>query len=98
MTDDQILAEVRALLIEIIGEEYALGLDIGMDTSFETDLELESIEFVTLATRLGERYGERVDFVGFLAAKDLDEIIGLTVGDVVTHISTCRSPAGAVDG
>lgn len=98
MTDDQILAEVRALIIEIIGREYALGLDIGMDTSFETDLELESIEFVTLATRLGERYGERVDFVGFLAAKDLDEIIGLTVGDVVRHVSSCRTPEGALDG
>jgi acyl carrier protein len=98
MTDHQILAEVRTLLIEIIGEEYALGLDIGMDTSFETDLELESIEFVTLATRLGERYGERVDFVGFLAAKDLDEIIGLTVGDVVRHVSSSQTPAGARDG
>ncbi|MGH3670454.1 MAG: acyl carrier protein [Pseudonocardiaceae bacterium] len=98
MTDAQILDEVRALLIEIIGEEYALGLDIGMDTSFETDLELESIEFVTLATRLGERYGERVDFVGFLAAKDLDEIIGLTVGAVVRHVAHRQTPAGAVDG
>ena len=41
---DQILTEVRAMLTEIIGAEYALGLDIGMETSFDADLELESID------------------------------------------------------
>jgi acyl carrier protein len=98
MTVDQILAEVRGMLTEIIGAEYALGLDIGMDTSFETGLELESIEFVRLATMLKERYGERVDFVGFLAAKERDEIMGLTVGDVVTYIASCFAFSDAVDG
>ncbi|HEY6423214.1 MAG TPA: acyl carrier protein [Pseudonocardiaceae bacterium] len=98
MTLDQILAEVRAMLTEIIGAEYALGLDIGMDTSFDADLELESLEFVKLATKLTEHYGERVDFVVFLADKELEEIIGLTVGDVVTHIAGCLTFAGAVDG
>lgn len=72
MTRDQILADIRAMLTEIIGPEYALALDIGMDTSFEEDLELESIEFVKLATMLTERYGERVDFVVFLGGKELD--------------------------
>ena len=46
---DLILAELRAMLIEVIGAEYALSFDIDMDTSFEADLELESIEFVKLA-------------------------------------------------
>ena len=98
MTPDQILAEVRAMLTEIIGAEYALSLDIGMDTSFDADLELESIEFVKLATMLTERYGDRVDFVAFLAAKELDEIIEMTVGEVVTHIASRLALAGAVDG
>ncbi|MGH3996404.1 MAG: acyl carrier protein [Pseudonocardiaceae bacterium] len=98
MTVDQILAEVRGMLTEIIGAEYALSLDIGMDTSFDADLELESIEFVRLATMLTERYGDRIDFVGFLADKELEEIIGLTVGDVVTYIASCLAFASAVDG
>lgn len=98
MPHDQILAEVRAMLTEIIGAEYALSLDIGMDTSFDADLELESIEFVKLATMLTERYSDRVDFVAFLAAKELEDIIGLTVGDVVIYIANCLSLAGAVDG
>jgi acyl carrier protein len=98
MTPDQILAEVRAMLTEIIGAEYALSLDIGMGTSFDADLELESIEFVKLAAMLSEHYGDRIDFVAFLANKGLDEIIDMTVGEVVTHIAGCLTPVGALDG
>jgi acyl carrier protein len=98
MTVDQILAEVCAMLTQIIGEDYALSLDIGMETSFDTDLELESMEFVRLSTMLAERYGDRIDFVAFLADKQFEEIIGLTVGDVVSYIVSCLTFAGAVDG
>lgn len=98
MTLDQILAEVRMMLIEIIGVEYALDLDIGMDTSFEVDLELESIEFVKLATMLSEYYGDQVDFVAFIAAKELDQIIEMTVGELVTYIASCFALTGAFDG
>lgn len=96
MTPDQILAEVRTILIEIIGSEYALGLDIGMDTSFEADLELESIEFVKLSAMLAEHYGDRIDFVAFLAGKGLNEIIDMTVGEIVTYIAGCLAPDRAV--
>jgi acyl carrier protein len=95
---DHILAEVRTMLTEIIGAEYALSLNIGMETSFDADLELESMEFVRLATMLTERYGDRVDFVVFLADKELEEIVGLTVGEVVVHIASCVAFAGAADG
>jgi acyl carrier protein len=98
MTPDKILAEVRAMLIEIIGTEYALSLDIGMETSFDTNLELESIEFVRLAAMLTQRYGDRVDFVAFLAAKELDEIVEMTVGEVVTYIAHRLAFASAIDG
>jgi acyl carrier protein len=98
MTIDQILIDVRSLLTEIIGEEYALGLNIGMGTTLDTDLQLESIEFVKLATLLTERYGDRVDFVAFLAGKELDEIIQLTVGELVIHIAGCLTLAGSLDG
>lgn len=98
MNFERILTDVRAMLIDIIGAEYALSLDIEMDTAFEADLELESIEFVKLATMLAERYGNRVDFVAFLADKTIDEIIEMTVGDVVTYIARCLALAGVVDG
>ena len=62
-----------------------------MDTSFNADLELESIEFVALAEKLQHRYGERIDFVGWISNKSLDDIIALTVGDLVRFIASCRS-------
>jgi acyl carrier protein len=85
--DAAVLATVSELIVAVIGEEYVLDLDIDLDTSFNDDLELESIEFVALSARLREHYGERVDFVAFLADKEVGEIIALTVGDVVGYIT-----------
>lgn len=98
--EERILAEVSRMLVEIIGEDYVIDLDIGMGTSFNADLELESIEFVRLAAKLTEHYGERVNFVAFLADKEIDEIIGLTVGSLVRHVADCLAPSvvGAVGG
>jgi acyl carrier protein len=98
--EERILAEITRMLVEIIGADYALGLNIGMDTYFDADLELESIEFVRLAARLTEHYGERVAFVSFLADRKIDEIINLTVGDVVRHVADrmVTSAAGGARG
>lgn len=100
--EERILAEVTRMLVEIIGEDYVLDLNIEMDTYFEADLQLESIEFVRLAAKLTETYGERVNFISFLADKKIDEIIALTVGEVVSHIAnrmtTSASVAGVING
>lgn len=84
--EERVLAEITRMLVEIIGEDYVLDLHIGMDTRFDADLELESIEFVRLAAKLTEQYGERVSFIAFLADRKIDDIINLTVGDVVRHV------------
>ena len=83
---DDVLATVADLIVTVIGEEYLLDLEITRETSFDDDLEVESIEFVALAAQLREHYGDRVDFVAFLADKEVGEIIALTVGDVVEYI------------
>lgn len=83
----QVLSTLRDLLVEILGEDLLLDVDVEMDTSFDTDLQLESIEFVALSERLMARYGDSVDFVGWIAGMELDEIISLTVGDVVSFVS-----------
>jgi acyl carrier protein len=92
---DAILDEVRRLLVDVIGEDYLLDIEIDLDTSFNEDLEVESIEFVALAERLLDRYGERVDFVGWLAEMELDDIIGLTVGDLVGFIEAATTASAA---
>jgi len=80
---------VRGVIEEVVGPEWMADRAIDMETSFGNDLELESIEFVALAEKLQARY-EKVDFVRWLSDKELEEIIELKVGDVVTYIDTCR--------
>jgi len=85
-----VLDRLVILLREVIGEDWADELDIGLETSFSDDLELESIEFVALSERLQQEWGAEVDFMGWLAELELDEILALRVGDVVERILQCR--------
>ena len=82
------------MLVAIVGERYALNLKIEMETLFNADLELESIEFVKLGARLKEYYGDKVDFVAFLADKEVDEIIEMTVGQLVSYIADSLTLTG----
>ena len=92
----EVLEVVQRMLVDVIGPEYLLDLTIDLGTSFDADLELESLEFVALAERLLEHYGGQVDFVAWLATMELDEIIALTVGDLVGFIvASTTGTAGA---
>ena len=90
-TREEILATVTQLLDDVIGDEYELDIEVAPETSFADDIELESIEFVRLSELLQQRYGERIDFVSWFSGLDVDQIIGLTVGELVDFI------AGALD-
>jgi len=91
VTNDQILKTVEEALVEIAGDELLIAGPITLTTSFNADLELESIEFVALAEKLQQHYGAGVDFVGWISKKELDQIIALTVGELVEFIASCRS-------
>ncbi|MFJ7209088.1 acyl carrier protein [Streptomyces sp. NPDC098789] len=93
----RILAEITGMLVEIVGDEFLLAEEVSMGTTLNDDLALESIEFVALAEQLHERYGADVDLMGFLAEKDMEAILALSLGDLVTHIGRVahRSPAGS---
>lgn len=93
-TEQAVLAEVVEVLVEVLGDEFLLEGDVGMETRFNDDLAIESIEFVALAEKLKLRYGTRVDLVAFLAGKDIAEIMALTVGELTTYI--CDGLTGAV--
>ncbi|WP_329200709.1 MULTISPECIES: acyl carrier protein [unclassified Streptomyces] len=99
-----ILAEITSMLVEIVGDEYLLAEEVTMKTTFNEDLALESVEFVALAELLHHRYGAEVDLMGFLAEKDMDAILAMSVGELVTHIGrithTClpQAPARTTSG
>lgn len=81
-----VLAQLSGMLRELL-EEYGLDdAEITMDTTFHDDLELESVDLVALSGQLREHYGDRVNFANFIAERDLDEIIALTVGELVRYI------------
>jgi acyl carrier protein len=85
----RVLATVARSIRDVVGDDFELAAPITLDTSFNADLELESIELVALAEKLQEHYGDKVDFVAWVSDKELDEIIGLRVGALVEYICQC---------
>ncbi|MDL4816013.1 acyl carrier protein [Actinomadura opuntiae] len=90
MSDDALTQVVR-MLAEVVGEDFLLDVEVDRDTTFNDDLGLESIEFVALADKLRDHYGDEVDLAAFIAGMDIDEIMNLTVGDLVDHIAATES-------
>ena len=89
VTEEEVLAAITEMIGEIIGEDYLAEIHVTMDSMVTEDLELESIEFVALAEQLRNCYGERVDFVDWIAGMELDQIILLTVGQLVEFVVRC---------
>lgn len=85
-TADTVLADLTGMLLTVLAEYGDDDVAITMSTTFNRDLELESIDLVTLAGLLEEHYGQRVNLAEFLAGMDFDEIIDLTVGRLVEHV------------
>ncbi|MGW7424128.1 acyl carrier protein [Streptomyces sp. NPDC054813] len=84
--EEAVLADLTRMLRTLLEEYGDDDAEIDMSTTFNRDLELESIDLVTLAGLLEERYGKRVNFAEFLAGMEFDEIIGLTVGRLVEYV------------
>lgn len=78
--------EVAGLLAELVGELDVLDIEITRETTFHEDLQLESVDLVSFAAVLQERFGVQVNLAQFLAEKELDEVIGLRVGEIVAYV------------
>lgn len=88
-----VLAEISGMLRTML-DEYGLDdIEVTMETRFTEDLELESIDLVTLAGSLEARYGRQVNFAEFVADLELDDIIDLTVGQLVEYVVRCLRAA-----
>ena len=83
---DEILMKVVQVIRESIGEDWIREYEIDAETRFNDDLELECIEFVTVAGGLEKQFGAHVNFAEWVSKKSFDELIALTVGDVVQFI------------
>ena len=81
-----VLEEVRGILAEVLELSDVDDIEIEPDSLLTDDLGLESIDLVSIGAMLTERYGEKVNLAAFLAEKELDEVIRLTVGELVDFV------------
>jgi acyl carrier protein len=91
---DVVFTEIDGMLRQVLAELGVDDAEITEQSSFNEDLELESIDLVTLTALISERWGEPVNLAEFLADKDLDEVIALKVGDLVDFVSGALARAG----
>jgi acyl carrier protein len=88
--DTRLLAELADMLLDVTGEDESWTARITAATRLEGDLQLESVELAALGELLRSRYGDGVDLPAFFAELDIDQIIGLTVGDVLAYLAPRR--------
>jgi acyl carrier protein len=86
----RLFAELTGLLREVTGEDAGWAAAITPQSRLEADLRLESIEFAALAGKVTGRYGREADLLGYVAGLDIDEIIALTVADLVSYLAAHR--------
>jgi hypothetical protein len=79
-----VVQRLIAMISEVVGEE---DFGIAAASSFKDDIGFQSIQFVALAELIQEEWPD-IDFVKWLTAKQLPEVLALRVGDVATFITS----------
>jgi acyl carrier protein len=90
--DTELFAEIAGILLAVTGADTDRAATITPNSALEGDLGLESLEVVAVDERLRDRYGDRVDLLAFVAELDIDELIGLTVADLVRYVGGRVAP------
>jgi acyl carrier protein len=83
---ESVRTTVETAIRDVVGEWYYEECQVGLDSTFAEDIQLESMEVMEVAERLIEEYEGRVDFVAWFADMELEDLIELTVGGVVDFI------------
>jgi acyl carrier protein len=100
---ESVRTTVECAIRDVVGEWYYEECQIGLDSTFAEDIQLESMEVMEIAERLIETYEGKVDFVAWFAELELEQLIDLTVGTIIDFIVTSLEVAReagveAVDG
>jgi acyl carrier protein len=77
---------VVGTIIDVVGQEFYEECEVGLDSTFAEDIELESMEMMEIAERLMLAYEGRVDFVAWFSDMELEDIIELTLGSLIDFI------------
>lgn len=91
-TEPSVLDIVIEKIRSTINEDWVWDVEIGTDSRFNDDLEIESIEFIKIANAIQQHFGRQLDIAGWLSGKSIHELIALSVGDLVDYIAATLSP------
>lgn len=83
----QLLAAVISMIAQVTGQDEAWASAVTATSALERDLWLDSVEFAALAGQVKSAYGTGADLLAFLSDSEVDELTGLTVGDLVSYIA-----------
>jgi acyl carrier protein len=83
---DEIFKQLKDIITDIIGADAAEIVGIYESSAFVGDLEMDSIQIVSFAEEVRNRYGDRINFTAWLSKIPLRKIVKLKVGDVVDYI------------
>ena len=83
---DVLFEELKQFISDIIGADIVEELDVNRESNFTRDLEMDSIEIVAFAEKVKVKYGQGLDFAGWLSAMSLEQLIDLKIGDIVDFI------------
>ena len=99
LAEQRVLAEITRMLLTVTGEDEQWAATVTPASRLEGDLRLEIDELAAVGGLLRDTYGARADLAGFLADLDIDEVIGLTVGDLVAYVvARCPVTGGSGTG
>jgi|HubBroStandDraft_1064217.scaffolds.fasta_scaffold00800_11 acyl carrier protein len=96
LTARSLVPELIGMLREVTGEDERWAAGVTAASRLERDLGLDSLELAALGERLRRVYGDQADIAAYLAGLEIDEIIGLTVGDIAAYVGAAQTarPAG----
>lgn len=83
---EQCFNEVVTLIKEAVNEDWIHEFDFEESTTFNDDLELESIEFVQIAEKIQAYYGSDVTLTDWLTSMPFEKVITLSVGDLIDFV------------
>lgn len=77
---------LKKFITEVLGEDIVDELEITEYSTFTKDLEMDSIEIVALAEKVKNYYNDDMDFNGWIATLEMDQLINLRIIDIINFI------------
>ncbi|WP_064442379.1 acyl carrier protein [Hoyosella altamirensis] len=97
--ESEVFDAIVSMLAEMLADFDVDPSEIGRDTEFHDDLEMESIDLVALSGLLRERWGDQVNFAQFIAGMELEQIMHVTVGELVRFVvDSVNNPSPGGEG